>query len=67
MTKPFYTSKWHFLRARNFFSKRIFDMGLGITSVGISEISPYKKFEQPRIAEKHLTRHAKNGYSAVAI
>ena len=42
-------------------------MGLGITSVGISEISPYKKSEQPRIAEKHLTRHAKNGYSVVAI
>ena len=42
-------------------------MGLGITTVGISEISPYKKSEQPRIARKHLTRHAKNGYSVVAV
>ena len=42
-------------------------MGLGISSVGIPEISPYKKFEQPRIAGKASTRHAKNGYSVVAI
>ena len=42
-------------------------MGLGISSVGIPEISPYIKSEQPRIAGKHLTRHAKNGYSVVAI
>ena len=41
-------------------------MGLGISSVGIPEISPYTKSEQPRIAGKHLTRHAKNSYSVVA-
>ena len=40
-------------------------MGLGISSVGIPEISPYTKSEQPRIAGKHLTRHAKNGYAVV--
>ena len=42
-------------------------MVLGISSVGIPEISPYTKGEQPRIAVKHLTRHAKNGNSVVAI
>ena len=42
-------------------------MGLGISSAGIPEFSPYTKSEQPRIAGKHLTRHAKNGYSVVAI
>ena len=42
-------------------------MGLGISSVGIPEISSYTKSEQPRIAGKHLTRQAKNGYAAVAI
>ena len=42
-------------------------MGLGISSVGIPEISPYTKSEHPRIAGKHITRHAKNGYSVVAI
>ena len=67
MTKPFYTPKWPFLSPGNFFSKRNFDMGFGISSVGIPEISPYTKSEQPRIAGKHLTRHAKNGYVAVAI
>ena len=40
-------------------------MGLGISSVGNPEISPYTKSEQPRIAGKHLTRHAKNGYAVV--
>ena len=40
-------------------------MGLGISSVGIPEISPYTKYEQSKIAGKHLTRHAKNGYSVV--
>ena len=34
-------------------------MGVGISSVGIPEISPYTKSEQPRIAGKHSTRHAK--------
>ena len=42
-------------------------MGLEISSVGILEISPYTKSEQPRIAGKHLTRHAKNDYAVVAI
>ena len=42
-------------------------MGLGISSVGIPEISQYTKSGQPRIEEKPLTRHAKNGYSVVAI
>ena len=41
-------------------------MGLGISSVGIPEISPYTKSGQPRIAGKHLTRHPKNGYAVVA-
>ena len=31
------------------------------------EISPYTKSEQPRVAGKHLTRHAKISYAAVAI
>ena len=52
---------------RNFFSKRNFDMVLGISSVGIPEISPHTKSEQPRIAGKFLTRQAKNGYSVVAV
>ena len=55
------------LLLRNFFSKKNFDKGFEISSVGIPEISPYTKSEQPRIAGKHLTRHAKNGYSVVAI
>ena len=42
-------------------------MGFGISSVGIPEMSPYTKSEQPRVAGKHLTRHAKNDYAAVAI
>ena len=42
-------------------------MGLGTSSVGIPEISPYTKSEQPRVVGKHLTRHAKNGYAAIAI
>ena len=37
-----------------------------ISFVGISEISPYTKSEKPRMAGKHLTRHAKNGYAVVA-
>ena len=41
-------------------------MSLGLSSVGIPEISPYTKSEQPRIAGKHLTRHTKNGYAVVA-
>ena len=40
-------------------------MGLGISSVGIPEISPYTKSGQPRIAGEHLTRHAKNSYAVV--
>ena len=56
--KPRYTRKWLSLRLRNFFSKRNFDTGFEISSVGIPEISPYTKSEQPRVAEKHLTRHA---------
>ena len=31
-------------------------MCLGISSVGIPEISSYTKSEQPRIAGKHLTK-----------
>ena len=42
-------------------------MGLGISSVGIPEISPYTKSKQPRVAGKHLTRYVKNGYAVVAI
>ena len=64
---PFYTSKGHFSRARNFFSKRNFDMGLRISSVGIPEISPYTNSEQPTVTGKNLTRHVKNGYAAVAM
>ena len=43
-----------------------FDAGFGICSVGTPEILPYTKSEQPRITEKRLPRHAKNGYTAVA-
>ena len=64
--KPRYTQKWPCLRLRNFISKRNFDTGFEISSVGIPEISPYTKSEQPSIAGKHLTRHAKNGYAVVA-
>ena len=42
-------------------------MGLGLSSVGIPEISLYMKSEQPRIAGKHFTIHTKDGYAAVAI
>ena len=52
------------LRLLNFFSKRNLDTRFEISSVGIPEISPYTKY---RMAGKHLTRHAKNGYAAVAI
>ena len=45
----------------------IFDTGLEISSVGILDISPYTKSEQPMVAGKHLKRPAKNGYTAVAI
>ena len=41
-------------------------MGLGISSVGIPEILPYTKSEQPRIAGKYLTRIGKNDMAAVA-
>ena len=51
----------------NFFSKWNFDTEFGIISVGISGISPYTKSEKPRVAVKHLMRHAKNGYAVVAI
>ena len=65
--KPRYTRKWLCLRLRNFFSKRIFDTRFDIGSVDISEISQHTKSEQPRVAGKHLTRYAENGYAAVAI
>ena len=39
--------------------------GFEISSVGIPEISRYTKSEQPRVAGKPLTIHAKNGYAAV--
>ena len=55
------------MRLGNFFSKVNFDPGFAISPVGILDISPYTKSEQPRVAEKRLTRHAKNGYAAVAI
>ena len=67
VSKPFYTPKWHFSRPRNFFSKKNFDTGFGINSVGIPGISPYTKSEQPRIAKKNLTRHAKKGYAVVGL
>ena len=41
-------------------------MGLGISSVGIPEILPYTKSERLGVTGKYLTRHAKNGYAAVA-
>ena len=40
-------------------------MGFGVSSVSTQEISQYTKSEQPRIAGKHLTRHAKNSYAIV--
>ena len=43
-----------------------FDTEFEISSVGILEISLYTKSEQRRVAAKHLTRHAKTGYAAVA-
>ena len=66
LEKPRYTRKWLSLRLRNSFSKGNFDTGFEIISVGIPETSPYTKSE-PRVAGKHLTRPAKNGYAAVAI
>ena len=62
-----YMQKWPFLRFLNFFSKRNFDTGYEISSVGITDFSVYTKSEQLRIAGKHLTRLVKNGYAAVAI
>ena len=47
------------LRLHNFFPKKNFDTGFEISSVGIPEISPYTKSEQPRVRGKHLTRHQK--------
>ena len=67
MTKQFYAQKLQFFRPRNFFSKKNFDTGFGINSVGIPGISPYTKSEQPRIAKKNLTRHAKKGYAVVGL
>ena len=55
-----------YLRLRNVFSKTNFDTGFETSSVDILDISPYTKSEHPRIAGKHLTRHAKNGDAAVA-
>ena len=65
--KPRWTRKWPSLRLCNFFSRRNFDRGFEISSVGILDISPYPKSEQHRVAGNHLTRHAKNGYNAVGI
>ena len=53
--------------SHNFCSKKNFETGFEIRSVGILDISPYTKSEQPRIAEKHLTRRAKNGNSVTRI
>ena len=55
------------LRLFNCFSKRNFDTEFEISSIGILDISPCMKSEQPRVAGKHLTRQVKNGYAAVAI
>ena len=38
-----------------------------VSPICMLDISPYTKSEEPRVAGKHLTRHAKNGYAAVAI
>ena len=52
MEKPRYSQKELSLRLRTFFSKRNYNTGFEISSVGILE---------------HLMRHAKNGYDTVAI
>ena len=65
MTKPLYTSKGHFLKARNFFSKRNLDAGFEIRFAGTIDISSYKQSEQPGVAGKYLTTHAKNGMAAM--
>ena len=49
-----------------FFKKNV-DTEYKVSFVGIPKILPYTKSEQPTIAGKHLTRHVKNGYAAVAI
>ena len=36
-----------------------------ISLVGMLDISPNTKFEQPRVAGKHLMRHVNNDYAAV--
>ena len=53
------------LRLRNLFSMRNFDTEFEISFVGTMNISSYTKSEQPRVAEKYLTRLAKNGMAAV--
>ena len=45
---PRYNLKTPSLRLRNFFSKKNFDTGFEISSVGTPEISPYTKFHQYR-------------------
>ena len=62
-----YSLKRLSLKLRNFYSKRNFDTELEIGSVGIPEISPYTKSEQPTVAGQHITRHAKYRYAAVGI
>ena len=42
-----------------FFKKMNFNMGFEISLVGIQYISTYMKSDQPRVAGKHSTRHAK--------
>ena len=57
------------LRLRNFYSKRNLDTEFEVSLVGTmdKDISWYTQSELPMVAGKHLTRHAKNGYAAVAI
>ena len=53
------------LRFRNFFSKRNLDAGFEIRFAGTIDISSYKQSEQPGVAGKYLTTHAKNGMAAM--
>ena len=40
-------------------------MGFEISFVGTMHISSYTQSEQPTVAGKHLTKHAKDGMAAV--
>ena len=65
LENPLYSPKTQSLRLRKFFSKKKFDTGFEINFVGTMNISSYTQSEQARIAEKYITRLAKNGMVVV--